>query len=146
MIAQKSLDLDYNGLMIESHLNPSLALTDKEQQVTPNELVELLNKLKLKSTKSENSHFEKELTKLREQIDFYDDELLSLISNRMSVAKKIGELKSQNEITVLQSNRWNEILNRTIEKSGKLNLGKNFIEKYMEAIHLESIRIQNEDF
>ena len=62
----------------------------------------------------------------------------------MNIAKKIGDIKSQNEITVLQSNRWNDILNRTIEKSGKLNLGKSFIEKYMEAIHLESILIQNE--
>ena len=144
MISQKSLDLDYNGLMIESHLNPSIALTDKEQQITPKELIELLNILRVKSAGSENSSFEKELTKLREQIDFYDDELLSLISNRMNIAKKIGDIKSQNEITVLQSNRWNDILNRTIEKSGKLNLGKSFIEKYMEAIHLESIRIQNE--
>jgi chorismate mutase len=143
-IAQKSVDLDYNGLMIETHINPLNALTDKDQQITPLELKSLLNAIILKSTISQNTHFEEELNKLREQINFYDDELLSLISNRMKVAKQIGDMKRKNDVTVLQPNRWNEILERSLNKSSSLNLGATFIKSYMEAIHIESIRIQNE--
>lgn len=143
-VSQKSLDLDYDGLMIETHFKPENALTDKDQQITPIELKSLLNTLILKSTISHNSEFEEELNLLRDQINFYDDELLSLISNRMKVAKQIGDMKRKNDITVLQPNRWNEILERTLKKSTSLNLGQSFIKSYMEAVHIESIRIQNE--
>lgn len=142
-ISQKSIDLAYNGLIIESHCDPSIALTDKEQQVTPHQLVELLDAMVLKTISTGKKDFVDELNHLRTQIDCYDDELLALISNRMKVARKIGEIKIENDITVLQSNRWNEILERMVQKSKKLDLGETFVKSYMEAVHIESIRVQN---
>ena len=143
-ISQKSIDLAYNGLIIESHYSPKDALTDKEQQVSIKGLVDLLDSLILKTCSTENSTYEKEINQLREQIDFYDDELLALISNRMKVAKQIGKRKLENDVTVLQSNRWNEILERMVQKSKKLDLGETFVKSYMEAVHIESIRVQND--
>ena len=143
-ISQKSIDLAYNGLIIESHYSPKDALTDKEQQVSIKGLVDLLDSLILKTCSTENSTYEKEINQLREQIDFYDDELLALISNRMKVAKQIGKRKLENDVTVLQSNRWNEILERMVQKSKKLDLGEAFVKSYMEAVHIESIRVQND--
>ena len=142
-ISKKSMDLAYNGLIIESHCDPSIALTDKEQQVTPHQLVELLDAMVLKTISTGKKDFVDELNHLRTQIDCYDDELLALISNRMKVARKIGEIKIENDITVLQSNRWNEILERMVQKSKKLDLGETFVKSYMEAVHIESIRVQN---
>jgi chorismate mutase len=142
-ISQKSIDLAYSGLIIESHCDPSLALTDKEQQVTPQQLVELLDGLILKTTSTGKKSFGDELNQLRTQIDCFDDELLALLSNRMKVARKIGSIKIENDVTVLQSSRWNEILERALKKSEHLELGKSFIQSYMDAIHIESIRLQD---
>ncbi len=142
-VSQKSIDLAYSGLIIESHCDPTIALTDKEQQVTPQQLVELLDSMVLKTISTGKKDFVDELNHLRTQIDCFDDELLALISNRMKVARKIGEIKLQNDVTVLQSSRWNEILDRTIKKAEALDLGKSFIQSYMEAVHIESIRIQD---
>ena len=97
----------------------------------------------LKTISTGKKDFVDELNHLRTQIDCYDDELLALISNRMKVARKIGEIKIENDITVLQSNRWNEILERMVQKSKKLDLGETFVKSYMEAVHIESIRVQN---
>ncbi len=142
-ISQKSIDLAYSGLIIEAHCDPSVALTDKEQQVTPQQLVELLDAMVLKTITTGKKDFVDELNHLREQIDCFDDELMALISNRMKVARKIGEIKIENDVTVLQATRWNEILERTIKKSEGLDLGATFIQSYMEALHIESIRIQD---
>lgn len=142
-VSQKSIDLAYSGLIIESHCDPNVALTDKDQQVTPAVLAKILNDLIIKTTTTGKKDFVEELNQLRAQIDCFDDELLTLIANRMNVARKIGEIKVQNDVTVLQASRWNEILERTINKSEKLNLGKAFVTSYMEALHIESIRIQD---
>lgn len=142
-VSQKSIDLAYSGLIIESHCDPNVALTDKDQQVTPDVLAKILNDLIIKTTTTVKKDFVEELNQLRAQIDCFDDELLTLIANRMNVARKIGEIKIQNDVTVLQSSRWNEILERTINKSEKLKLGKAFVTSYMEALHIESIRIQD---
>lgn len=142
-VSQKSIDLAYSGLIIESHCDPNVALTDKDQQVTPSVLAKILDDLIIKTTTTGKKDFVEELNHLRAQIDCFDDELLTLIANRMNVARKIGEIKIQNDVTVLQSSRWNEILERTINKSEKLNLGKAFVTSYMEALHIESIRIQD---
>jgi len=142
-ISQKSIDLAYNGLMIESHYDPSIALTDKEQQVSTIELVNLLNAIKWKNSSSNEDNFKLNLEKLRLEIDSIDQKLLSLLADRMKIAKNIGEIKKQNNVTVLQSNRWNDILESTINKAKNLNLNDEFVKSYMEAIHIESIRIQN---
>lgn len=142
-VSQKSVDLDYDGLIIESHFDPDSALTDKNQQITPEELKKLLEGLVYKNASSEEEAFLKDLENLREQINHLDEELISLISNRMKVAKQIGEIKKKSKITVLQSNRYNEILDRAIKKGNQVGLSIDFIKSYLEAIHIESIRIQN---
>jgi chorismate mutase len=143
-ISQKSLDLDYDGLIIESHISPDDAWTDKAQQITPKQLQTGYENLVLKSKSTDILDFQLQLDELRQQINFHDDELLSLIRSRMNIAEKIGELKKNNQVTVLQNNRWNEILLKSIEKGTKLNLSEEFVRSVMELLHVESIRLQNE--
>jgi chorismate mutase len=142
-IAQKSVDLDFDGLIIESHYDPDSALTDKSQQISPEELNSLLSSLIYKKSNSNEEKFVKQLEHLREQINHLDEELISLISTRMKVAREIGEIKKNSKITVLQANRYNEILDRAINKGAQVGLSEEFIKSYLEAIHIESIRIQN---
>ena len=142
-VSQKSVDLDYDGLMIESHYNPDLALTDKQQQITPDDFKQLLDSIIRKNSSSNEAAFVKQLDYLREQINHLDEELISLISNRMNVAKQIGEIKKNSQVTVLQSSRYNEVLERSIKKGEQVGLSNEFIKNYLEAIHIESIRIQN---
>lgn len=143
-ISQKSLDLDYDGLIIESHISPDDAWTDKAQQITPQQLKVGYESLILKTNSTEMHDFQLQLDELRQQINFHDDELLSLIRSRMNIAEKIGGLKKNNQVTVLQNNRWNEILLKSIDKGTKLNLSEEFVRSVMELLHLESIRLQNE--
>ena len=142
-LSQKSVDLDYNGLMIESHYNPELALTDKQQQIKPHDLKFLLDSIIYKRNASLESDFLTKIDYLREQINHLDEELISLISNRMDVAKQIGEIKKQSQVTVLQTSRYNEVLDRAITKGEKVGLSNEFIKSLLDAIHIESIRIQN---
>lgn len=143
-ISQKSLDLDYDGLIIESHISPDDAWTDKAQQITPQQLKVGYESLILKTNSTEMHDFQLQLDELRQQINFHDDELLSLIRSRMNIAERIGGLKKNNQVTVLQNNRWNEILLKSIDKGTKLNLSEEFVRSVMELLHLESIRLQNE--
>lgn len=142
-VAQKSIDLAYSGLMIESHYNPEIALTDKKQQLNASELDNLLNSIQWKSSSSNDDHFTNDLEKLRAEIDIIDQKVLSLLADRMKTSENIGLIKKQNKVTVLQSSRWNEVLNSTIKKASHLKLNDEFIKEYMETIHTESIRIQN---
>ena len=142
-IAQKSIDLDFGGLMIESHIDPDKAWSDAKQQVTPERLAEMLDELIWRTETSDEKEFVTALSKLREQINHIDDELLVLIGQRMKIADKIGEYKRENNITILQTNRWNEILEKAFVKGSKLGLSKDFITKYFDAVHMESISHQN---
>src|SRR5205823_13500594 len=118
-IAQKSIDLDFGGLMIESHIDPDKAWSDAKQQVTPERLAEILDVLVWRSENTDKQEFITALATLREQINHIDDELLTLIGQRMKIADKIGEYKRDNNITILQTNRWNDILERA-NKMGEL--------------------------
>lgn len=142
-VAQKSIDLDFGGLMIESHIDPDNAWSDARQQVTPERLAEMLGELIWRTETSDEKEFVTALAKLREQINHLDDELMTLIGQRMKIADKIGEYKRENNITILQTTRWNEILEKAFVKGTKLGLGKDFITKYFDAIHMESISHQN---
>lgn len=142
-ISQKSIDLDFSGLMIESHIDPDNAWSDAKQQITPERLAEILDSIKWRAEDTDKADFNTALAKLREQINHIDDELLTLIGQRMKVADKIGEYKRDNNITILQTNRWNEILDRATKKGEKLGLSEEFITKYFDALHLESINHQN---
>jgi chorismate mutase len=142
-IAQKSIDLDFDGLMIESHIDPDNAWSDAKQQITPERLAEMLDSLIWRSENTDVQEFITALATLREQINHIDDELLTLIGQRMKIADKIGEYKKNNNITILQTNRWNDILARAFKKGEHLGLSKEFITKYFDAVHLESINHQN---
>ena len=142
-VSQKSIDLDFGGLMIETHLDPDNAWSDAKQQITPGILEKMLNELTWRVETSEKEEFITALSILRSQINQVDDELLQLIGQRMKIADKIGTYKKENNITILQTHRWNEILEKAFDKGEKHGLSKDFITKYFDAIHLESISHQN---
>ena len=142
-IAQKALDLDMQGLMIESHIDPSVAWTDAKQQVTPSALVELIDRLTQRKPEVQGAAKDI-LGELRAQIDKFDDVVFQKMAERMKVVEKIGNYKKDNGITILQVNRWDEILNKRIAYAKALNLSPEFAEKLLELIHSESIRKQTE--
>ncbi len=142
-VAQKSIDLDFDGLMIEAHIDPDNAWSDAKQQVTPERLLEILTELVWRNENSTEQEFINALTTLREQINQVDDELLMLLGQRMKLSDQIGQYKKDNNITILQTNRWNEILERAFKKGETLGLTKEFITRYFDAVHMESIQHQN---
>ncbi|HEY8970138.1 MAG TPA: chorismate mutase [Puia sp.] len=142
-VAQKAIDLDFDGLIIESHIDPDKAWSDAKQQVTPERLAEMLGSIKWRHETTTEKEFIDALAKLREQINHIDDELIQLLGQRMKVADKIGAYKKENNITILQTNRWNAILEKAFAKGEKLGLSKEFITKYYDAVHMESINHQN---
>jgi len=141
--AQKAIDLDFDGLMIESHIDPDNAWSDAKQQITPERLAEMLSAISWRKEDVPSESYHAALDKLREQINHIDDELMQLISQRMSIAEKIGEYKRNNNVTILQATRWNEVLEKALLKAGKVGLSDEFITRYMDAIHMESINRQN---
>jgi chorismate mutase len=142
-VAQKAVDLDFDGLMIESHIDPDNAWSDAKQQVTPEKLAEMLDEIKWRKDDINSQEFHAALEKLRQQINHLDDEMMQLLGQRMKISEKIGEYKKNNNITILQTNRWNEIIERAFKKGDKLGLSKEFITKYYDAVHMESISHQN---
>ncbi len=141
-IAQEAMDLNYDGLMIESHPDPDSAWSDKSQQVTPQALEELLGRLVLRQPVSSDSNFLNVLGALRSQIDIFDDQLLDLMEQRMNVAQTIGKYKKDNNITILQNSRWEEIVKKVVAKGQDKGLSAEFIDQMFKAIHLESINHQ----
>ena len=141
--AQKAIDLDFDGLMIESHIDPDNAWSDAKQQVTPERLAEMLSSIQWRKEDVNSEEYHAALEKLRQQINHLDDELMQIIGQRMKISEKIGEYKKNNNITILQTNRWNEILERAFKQGDKLGLSKEFITKYFDAVHMESINRQN---
>jgi chorismate mutase len=142
-VAQKSIDLDFDGIMLESHIDPDNAWSDAKQQITPEVFGAMLQNLIWRKEDTTQEDFKNALAKLREQINHLDDELMTILSQRMKIADKIGEYKKANNITILQTNRWNDILEKAYTKGEKLGLSKEFVTKYFDAIHLESINHQN---
>ncbi len=139
---QKAIDLDYDGLMIESHIDPDNAWSDAKQQVTPERLKEMLDAIIWRKEDISSEEYHAALEKLRQQINQLDDELMQMLSQRMRIAEKIGKYKKENNITILQTNRWNEIIERAAAKGDKIGLSKEFITKYFDAVHMESINHQ----
>lgn len=142
-VAQQAADLDYSGLMIECHTRPEEALSDAEQQITPRELGELLESIVWRSVATDSFACREELERLRGAIDRLDEEIFALIAQRMEVADEIGRLKRQNNLTILQSGRWEEVVERVSSHAMRLGLGKECTQSILEAIHLESIERQN---
>lgn len=142
-VAQKAIDLDFDGVMIESHIDPDNAWSDAKQQITPEVLADMIGQIVWRKEDVDSAEFHSVLEKLRQQINHLDDELLQLLGQRMKVADKIGEYKKNNNVTILQTNRWNEILQRAINRGDKHGLSKEFVTRYLDAVHMESINHQN---
>jgi chorismate mutase len=141
-LAQKAADLDFDGLMIETHTDPDKAWSDAEQQVTPMRLKEMLDQLIWRQQQNHQS-IDTPLHKMREEINTLDDNILELIGKRMAVAEDIGLIKKKQNMPILQIGRWHEILNQSVAKGNQLGLSNDFINKYLDAIHIESINKQN---
>ena len=142
-VAQTAIDLDFDGLIIESHIDPDNAWSDAKQQITPEKLGEMISSIRWRTEDSASPEYHAALEKLRQQINNLDDELMQILSQRMKVAESIGTYKKENNITILQTNRWNSILERAFAKGEKLGLSKEFVTKYFDAVHMESINHQN---
>ena len=143
-IAQNALDIGMNGLMIETHIHPEEALSDKAQQITPTELHALLSKLQRKENSTANPIFNEQLHKIRSEIDQVDHEILKLFKKRLVLIEKIAVEKQKNNITAFQLERWTQILKTRIEWGEEQELSKDFTEKLFQLIHEESIRLQIE--
>ncbi|MBD9178804.1 MAG: 3-deoxy-7-phosphoheptulonate synthase [Odoribacter splanchnicus] len=138
-ISQQAMDLGFDGLIIESHICPEIALSDAAQQVTPTSLSEILSQLVIRNVDSENLKYKENIDELRARIDEIDRDLLDLLADRMKVADEIGRYKKENNITILQPNRWDKILAKVFVKGEEKGLDNEFLEKVFKAIHQASI-------
>ena len=143
-ICQMALDLNYDGLMVETHWDPDNAWSDAAQQVTPTVLVQIMKDLKIRKETNQEEAYNISLNTLRAQIDIADQTILDTLGKRMKVAEEIGSLKKSKNVAVLQNKRWNEILGKMILEGKDRNLSEEFILKIFKAIHQESINHQEE--
>ncbi len=141
-VAQTALDLNFDGLMIETHNDPDNAWSDAAQQVTPDTLVQIMKDLKIRKESDAEAEYNNKLGMLRAQIDIIDNGLIDTLGKRMKISDEIGTLKKQKNVAVLQSKRWNEILGRMILEGQEKGLSEEFILKMFKAIHQESINHQ----
>ncbi len=143
-IAQKALDLNLDGLMIETHISPDEALSDAKQQLTPKALLELLQSLKFRKSSLDNFEFINKLDQYRDQIDSIDYQMLELLSKRMGIVKEIGNYKLNNNVTIFQLKRWLNITKTRKEFGETIGLDEQFIKKMLQLVHRESIRQQTD--
>ncbi|MDF0708037.1 bifunctional 3-deoxy-7-phosphoheptulonate synthase/chorismate mutase type II [Flagellimonas okinawensis] len=141
-VSQTALDLNFDGLMIETHYDPDNAWSDAAQQVTPKTLIQMMKDLRIRKETDEEAEYNNNLSNLRAQIDVLDNQLIDLLGKRMKVSDGIGELKKQKNVAVLQSNRWNAILGNMILEGEQRGLSEEFVLKMFKAIHQESINHQ----
>jgi chorismate mutase len=144
-ISQKALDLAMDGLMIETHHNPDMAITDSKQQITAKKLKLILDKLVIKKIFGD-TEFEDGLEKLRSEINEIDRELLNALAKRMKKSMDIGKYKKDHGITVLQIKRFQEMLKERLEIGEDLGLDKNFVMRLLQLVHRESVQLQFEVF
>lgn len=144
-ISQRSLDLGFEGLMIESHCNPICALSDAKQQLTPEELRDLLyNKITVRDSDSDSPQWKENIDQLRAKIDVLDENLLYTLASRMKVSRQIGQYKKDNNIAILQTSRWDAVLAKVVEKGREYDLSEKFLTAVFNAIHEASVDAQNE--
>ncbi len=143
-VSQKALDLDMDGLMVETHINPDVALSDAKQQLTPKNFIELLDQLRVRSSISESEDYNIKLEELRSNIDQIDNQMLALIADRMEITSSIGKYKKENDVTVFQIDRWKEILATRQPFALSKGLSSPFVDKFLQLLHDESIKIQTE--
>ena len=143
-ISQRAMDLGLDGLMIESHCDPTCALSDAKQQLTPKELEEMMTKLTVRDADSDSPEYKENIHQLRAKIDVIDESLLYLLASRMGISRQIGEYKKENNIAILQTSRWDSLLEKVIEKGRSQGLSEKFIATVFNAIHDASVQVQNE--
>ena len=141
-IAQKALNLSLDGLMVEVHCNPSVALSDAKQQITPAQFDSMLNGLVFRSPSSTNNEFVDKLEQFRNKIDSIDQQMIELLGQRMRIVEEIGEYKKQNNVSVFQLYRWENILKSRVEYGERLGLDVEYIKNLLQLVHNESIRKQ----
>lgn len=141
-VAQKAMDLDFDGLMIEAHLDPDNALSDALQQITPQTLEKFVNQLVVRKTKLSPT-LTTELDKIRRSINVLDGELLDVLSKRMELINELAQYKKENNIQILQPKRWEEILLKALEEAKEKGLSERFIRNLFTEIHIESIKLQS---
>jgi chorismate mutase len=144
-ISQRSLDLGFEGLMIESHCNPSVALSDAKQQLTPDELSDLLyNQVVVRDKDSDAPQWKENIDQLRAKIDVIDENIVYALGSRMNVSRKIGEYKKENNIAIIQTARWDKVFSKVLEKGKEYGLSEKFLSDVFTAIHEASVEVQNE--
>lgn len=143
-ISQKAFDMGFDGLMIESHIDPSKALSDAAQQFTPSDLVELIDRLIIRQQNVDDHEFGSKLDQLRSRIDALDTELMEILAARSEIVKQIGEYKKNNNVMALQINRWTNMMNSRVETAQKIKLNETFIKILFQLIHEDSVRQQTE--
>jgi chorismate mutase len=141
-VSQEALDLNFDGLMIETHFDPENAWSDAAQQVTPSTLVQIMKDLKIRKESNSEEDYNKTLNNLRAQIDVIDNQIIELLGKRMIAADGIGELKKSKNVAVLQNKRWNEILGKMVLEGEQHGLSEEFILRMFKAVHQESINHQ----
>ena len=143
-VAQTALDLNMDGLMVETHVSPQIALSDAEQQITPKQLTILISSLVLRETSAEDKNFNAQLKKLRESIDEVDMKLLQVMGERTKLVQEIGRFKKENSVTILQIERWFEILKTRQEMGVSCDLENQMVSELFELIHKHSILTQTD--
>ena len=141
-LSQRALDLNFDGLMVETHWDPDNAWSDAKQQVTPKRLIEIMKDLKIRKKTTDEAGYQAELETYREQIDEADQALLDALGKRMKIAASIGKIKKDNNVAVLQNKRWSEILQTMKFEGQQRGLSEDFISRVFKSIHQESINHQ----
>ena len=143
-LSQRAMDLGLEGLMIESHCNPAAALSDAKQQLLPEELRTLVESLHIREKDSGDKEYREGIEQLRTRIDYIDEDIIKEFGARMDVSKKIGTYKRDHNVAILQTARWDEVMAGMKEKARGYGLSEKFIEDVFNAVHEESVRVQNE--
>lgn len=139
-LCQQAMDLNFEGLIVETHCDPENAWSDAAQQVTPAVLNEIIEGLVIRNTNQTTE----DLSQLRKQIDELDQSLLELLSKRMRVSREIGTYKKEHDMAIVQTDRYDDILKRRIQEASDMGMNPEFMRVVLEAIHEESVRQQLE--
>jgi chorismate mutase len=145
-LCQMSLDLNYDGFIIETHNDPDNAWSDAAQQVEPETLANIVRNVKAREKTNDRSEFKSQIKNLRKKIDLYDDQLLNVMAKRLAQVDEIGYLKKENNVAILQTERWDEILDKMRLVGTELGLSQEFINIFVRAMHQESIDRQERIF
>ena len=144
-ISQRSLDLGFEGLMLESHCNPSVALSDAKQQLTPGQLRDLIcNQIVVRDADSDSQEWKENIHQLRAKIDVIDENIIYALGSRFKISQQIGEYKKNNNVAIVQASRWDALLAKVVEKGQEYGLSKKLLTDVFNAIHEASVETQNE--